>query len=222
MAAGLLSRFRDTIGYQALLLGSFSTLATALLVSGNALTREAIAERHREDLLTSLHEVVPAALFDNDLLDQPLKITRADGTQVTVYRGTDHNRVTALAYEAETQSGYSGEIRIIMGVNASGEIIGVRVLSHAETPGLGDKIEVAKNDWILQFNGLSMGNPSRSGWRVKKDGGNFDAFSGATITPRAVLEAIEKGLDFFSEFKPQLITLTTSTVTPLPQEVSSP
>lgn len=196
---------RDRISYQAALLGGFATMAAVLLVSGNMLTREPIAERQKEDLLASLAQVMPEQLFDNDLLQQPLLINSGE-QPLTVYRGTLQNRVSALAWEISEQ-GYAGEIRLILGVNPKGEILGVRVLSHAETPGLGDKIEPERDDWIFEFNGLSLGNPVASLWKVKKDGGRFDAFSGATITPRAVVKAIHDGLEFFEQHKSALLNL---------------
>lgn len=193
------AEFRKTIPYQALLLGAFASLATVLLVVGNLATHATIELRHQEDLLESLNEVLPVEYYDNHLLESPLTLTNAAGEAVTVYRGTLGGQPNAFAWEVRTDQGYSGEIRLIMAMRASGEILGVRVLAHAETPGLGDKIEVSRNDWILQFNGLSLGNPPQSEWKVKKDGGRFDSFSGATITPRAVLLAIEGGLLFFRD-----------------------
>ncbi|MES9965984.1 MAG: electron transport complex subunit RsxG [Sedimenticola sp.] len=191
-------QYRKRVGYQAMLLGGFSTLATVMLVAGNMATKDVILERQKEDLLASLEEVVPAEHYDNNLLDNPLQLERATGDPITIYRGTRGKQVSAMAYEMSSQ-GYAGEIRLIMGLDAQGKVLGIRVLSHAETPGLGDKIEVKKDDWILEFNGLSLGNPPREKWKVKKDGGQFDAFSGATITPRAVLKAIEDGLVFYKE-----------------------
>ncbi|MCG7977934.1 MAG: electron transport complex subunit RsxG [Candidatus Thiodiazotropha endolucinida] len=208
-------QYRKRIGYQAMLLGGFSTLATALLVAGNIATKDVIAERQREDMLASLNEVVTADNYDNNLLENPLTLERPDGKPVSVYRGTLGNQVTIMAYEMSSQ-GYAGEIRLIMGLDAQGKVLGVRVLSHTETPGLGDKIELEKDNWILAFNGLSLGNPPRDKWRVKKDGGQFDAFSGATITPRAVLKAIEDGLVFYQENYTALRqppVINTSTVT---------
>jgi len=193
------SAFRQTISYAALLLGGFASLATVLLVLGNLGTADTIKLRQQEDLQASLSEVVPAEHYDNNLLDAPLGLQDATGNLVTVYRGKLQEKINALAWEISTQAGYSGEIRLLLGMKASGEILGVRVLSHAETPGLGDKIEVSKDDWILEFNGLSLGNPPLEKWKVDKDGGQFDSFSGATITPRAVLQAIEGGLVFFRD-----------------------
>jgi len=188
----------------AILLGGFSTLATVLLVAGNLVTRESIQERQREDLLSSLRQVVPTSHYSNDLLADPLQLPGPDGNPVTIYRGTRDHAVSALAYQV-SEPGYSGEIRLILGLDVKGEILGVRVLSHTETPGLGDNIEVEKSDWILDFNGLSLGHPPREQWKVKKDGGQFDAFSGATITPRTVVKAIEKGLLFFQQHQARLL-----------------
>jgi electron transport complex protein RnfG len=207
-------QYRKRIGYQAVLLGGFSTLATALLVAGNLATKEAILERQKEDLLDSLAQVVPDERYDNDLLAQPLEIVDEGGKPLTIYRGTVGSQVNALAWEISGQ-GYAGEIRLILGLDGEGKILGVRVLSHAETPGLGDKIEVAKDPWILGFNGLSLGDPPEGEWAVKKDGGRFDQFSGATITPRGVVQAIKDGLEFFHNHRTELLnppTLTTETV----------
>lgn len=206
--------FRERVSYQAMLLGGFSFIATALLVIGNLATRDVIAERMREDLRASLAQVIPASVHDNDLLANPLSVTDDAGLPLTVYRGTVGLHVTALAWEI-VGKGYSGDIRLVLGVNTAGEVLGVRVLSHAETPGLGDKIEVARDDWILGFDGLSLNDPPIERWKVDKDGGQFDTFSGATITPRAVVDAIRGGLAFFQRNRTALvnpIVITTPTL----------
>ncbi len=201
--------YRQRIGYQAMLLGGFSALATILLVAGNLATKDAILERQKEDLLASLGQVIPPGKYDNDLLANPLQIDVSDsksGKPMTIYRGTiEGGKISALAWEVSTQEGYSGEMRFLLGLDADGKVLGVRVLAHAETPGLGDKIEVEKDDWMLQFDGLSLGNPPESSWYVKKDGGQFDQFSGATITPRATLQAIRRGLNFFQQNQEMLL-----------------
>lgn len=198
--------YRQRVGYQAMLLGGFAALASVLLVSGNLATRDAIAERQKEDLMASLNQVVPARMYSNDLLDNPLYVTDQNDREFRVYRGFLNSQVSALAWEISEQ-GYAGEIRMIMGVDSDGNILGVRVISHAETPGLGDKIEPAKDDWIIEFNGLSLGNPPTDQWKVSKDGGQFDAFSGATITPRAVVKGIKRGLVFFKDNRSKLLAL---------------
>lgn len=199
-------KYRKRIGYQAALLGGFSTLATILLVMGNISTKETILMRHQEDLQSSLAEVIPAEYYSNSLVEKPLQLVAADGKSITVYRGIKNQQVRALAWEVNGQ-GYAGEMRFIMAVDDTGKILGVRVLSHAETPGLGDKMEVEKSDWILEFNGLSLGKPPEQQWKVKKDGGQFDSFTGATITPRGIVKAVVAGLKFYRKNQNELSTL---------------
>lgn len=194
---------RNRVSYQALVLGGFSFAATLLLVLGNLATSNAIEQRLQGDLRASLGQVIPARIHDNDLLQAPLQIQGPGGDPLIVYRGLQGMQVSALAWEIVGQ-GYAGDVRLILGVNAEGEILGVRVLSHAETPGLGDKIEASRSDWILAFDGLSLANTPLDRWAVTKDGGRFDAFSGATITPRGVVAAIRVGLQFFQKQKTAL------------------
>ncbi|MCU7938888.1 MAG: electron transport complex subunit RsxG [gamma proteobacterium symbiont of Bathyaustriella thionipta] len=200
-------KYRKRIGYQAMLLGGFSTLATILLVMGNVSTKDNIIIRQQEDLQRSLAQVIPDDHYTNNLVENPLKISAHDGKSITIYRGIKNKQVSALAWEISGQ-GYAGEMRFILALDNTGKILGIRVLSHAETPGLGDKMEVAKDDWILEFNGLSLGNPAEEQWAVKKDGGQFDAFTGATITPRGIVKAIVDALKFYHHNKNQLSTLT--------------
>lgn len=189
--------YRQRVGYQAGLLGGFALVAAALLVMGDIATRQDIAARQAEDLLASLAEVVPAALHDNELLANTLQL-QPTGAQhaVTVYRALQGLDVKAVAFETAGQ-GYAGPIRVLLGIDADGRVLGVRVLAHAETPGLGDKIEAERGDWIRSFDGRSLGDPAADGWAVKKEGGIFDQFSGATITPRAVVRAVKGGLELF-------------------------
>lgn len=202
MTEAVLSGWRSRIPYQSGLLGLVSTLAAALLVGANLVTREPIAQREAEDLRASLAQVVPEALHDNNLLEDTVDIR--DGAQVTrFYRARRQGAVSAVAYRTVAQ-GYSGDIVLLLGVAPDGRILGVRVLSHAETPGLGDRIEVQKSDWILGFSGLSLDNPATAGWAVKKDGGAFDSFSGATITPRAVVAGIRRGLELYRAHRREL------------------
>lgn len=195
--------YRRHVGYQGGLLGGFAMLATTLLVMGNVATYDTIERRQADDLRDSLSQVIPAALHDNNLLDDRLTL-HDDDRDVVVYRGIKMLKTTAVAFSVSGH-GYGGEISLIMGVNRDGEVIGVRVLSHSETPGLGDRIEVAKDDWVYGFDGLSFDKLPEEKWRVKKDGGIFDQFSGATITPRAVVGAVREGLLMFKRHRKQLI-----------------
>ncbi len=196
--------YRQRVGYQAGLLGGFATLAATLLVAGNMITKEPIAEQQRRELLNSLEKVIPTEIHDNDLLADPITVLWQGVGEVIVYRAKYEGLVTAVAYRV-TGKGYAGPIHCIMGIDASGRVLGVRVLAHTETPGLGDKIEVQRDPWILSFNGLSWGNPPPDQWAVKKDGGGFDQFTGATITARAVVDAVAEGLAYFEAEKSVLL-----------------
>jgi electron transport complex protein RnfG len=224
---------RDGVGYQTLLLGGFALAASALLVVGNLLTKGPIAEREAEDLRASLEQVIPAERHANDLLANPLVIPRQSASQnqspdsspssnrtnsrhghddkITVYRALEGLDVTAVAFETVGQ-GYAGPIRVLLGIGADGRILGARVLAHSETPGLGDKIEIGRDDWITAFDGRDLTDPPPERWAVKKDGGVFDQFSGATITPRAVVAAIKSGLETFAAQRDALTASAVITV----------
>jgi Na+-translocating ferredoxin:NAD+ oxidoreductase subunit G len=194
---------RSTLAYQAGLLGVVAAIAAALLTAGHLLTRDAIEARQLEALRNSLALVVPAEVHDNDLLGDSLSLPAPEGERL-VYRARQGGQTSGVAFRV-TGYGYSGAIRLLMGVAADGRLLGVRVLSHAETPGLGDKIEARRHDWILGFDGLSLGNPPEEEWGVKKDGGRFDQFTGATITPRAVVKAVKEGLQWFRDHRETLL-----------------
>lgn len=195
--------YRKRVDYQAILLGGFATLAAALIAIGNASTHDDIAKRLQEDIQASLSQVIPKNVYDNNLLENTLTLDNK-GHPVLFYRATKADTLTAVAFSVSGK-GYSGEIVLTMGVDATGQLLGVRVLSHSETPGLGDKIEEKKDDWIYSFNGLSLSNTPDSDWAVEKDGGRFDQFSGATITPRAVVKAVKKGLFLFNTYRQELL-----------------
>ena len=196
--------YRQRVGYHSALLGGIALLASTALVMGNLGTAEDIVKRKQEDLEASLQQVIPIGLYDNNILNDKISITDENkdlGTEpISIYRARKDNQVTAVAYQI-TAFGYAGAIEIILGVQQSGELLGVRVLAHKETPGLGDKIEVEKSDWITGFNGLSIQNTQTQGWNVKKDGGQFDQFTGATITPRAIVKTVHRGVQFFEQHK---------------------
>ncbi len=179
------------------ILGSFCLGFGLVLAVTDRATTDDIAARALEDKQNSLGQVIPDALHDNDPVADSIGMKDAEGREITVYRARKEGRVTGVAYEIHG-TGYAGEIKLMMGVDARGKLLGVRVLAHKETPGLGDKIEVKKGDWILGFDGLSLGDPPEQRWKVKKDGGQFDQFAGATITPRGVVAAIKGGLEFYA------------------------
>jgi len=186
------------------ILGVFCLGFGALLAVTNSITEKDIAARALEDKLNSLSQVIPDSVHDNNLVKDSITMKNDRDKEITVYRATKEGKVTGLAYEIYG-SGYAGEIKLMLGVDAQGKVLGVRVLAHKETPGLGDKIDVKKTDWILRFTDLSLGNPPVDKWKVKKDGGQFDQFAGATITPRGVVRAIKEGLEFFNAHKAQML-----------------
>lgn len=186
------------------ILGVFCLGFGVVLAATDMVTAEPIALRALEDKQNALGKVIPASIHDNNPVKDTITLKDHEGKELTVYRATQGSKVTGVAYQIEG-SGYAGEIRLMLAVDAEGKVLGVRALAHKETPGLGDKIEAAKTDWITRFTGLSLGNPAPEKWKVKKDGGQFDQFSGATITPRGVVTAIRHGLEFFAENKTQLL-----------------
>jgi len=193
-----------------MILGAFCLGFGMLLVMTNGYTKDEIALRAIEDRQNSLRQVIPDSIHDNNLATDTLTLKDDQGKEVIAYLSTKEGKVTGVAFET-SGSGYSGEIKVMLGVDPEGKILGARVLAHKETPGLGDKIEVEKGDWILRFTGLSIGNPPLDKWKVKKDGGQFDQFAGATITPRAVVKAIREGLQFFDANKAKLMEFKAGT-----------
>ena len=191
-----LDAIRDKLAYQPLLLGVVALLASGALAVVSGATGPAIAAAEAKDLRDSLSEVLPAGLADNDFLKDTVEVEK-DGKPLTIYRARHGSEMKAVLFKV-AERGYAGDIQVLMAVDMDGRTLGVRVLKHTETPGLGDKIEVKKDDWVLDFNGKSLGEPAPEKWGVKKDNGVFDQFAGATITPRAVVKAVKGGLEFFA------------------------
>lgn len=199
-----------SISKNSLLLGAFALVTTALLALTAEFTKERIAKSEREAQQKALFEIIPRERHDNDMLEETIKVPDdawaglglKSGGDIHVARHT--NDTIAVIIPAVAPDGYSGDIRMIVGINADGSIAGVRILDHHETPGLGDKIELKKNDWVLGFNGKSSTTPEQSYWKVKKDGGDFDQFAGATITPRAVVNQVRRVLEFADAHRDEL------------------
>lgn len=199
---------RQRLGYHPLLLGAAVLLTSAILIYVNQATKSKIALRMEEDLQSSLAQVVLPSMYDNHILKDTVIIKGKDVSgkpnSTIYYRARKHGKIVAIAFP-EVAYGYSGEIDMIMGVDPKGTLLGVRVVAHAETPGLGDKIDAGKSNWIFGFKGKSLTNPSTDKWLVKKDGGVFDQFTGATITPRGVVKGISYGLEQFAVHRKELL-----------------
>lgn len=193
----------QSINKNAFMLGLFALISTGLIALTYSLTKNKIAEEVELSLVKQLSEIVPPAQYNNKVYQDCLLINDVN------YLGTDRDQKAyrmrngqdnfALMLTTIAPDGYSGNINIAIAISAHGKILGVNILNHKETPGLGDKIERKKSDWLNQFNGLSLTLLEEKYWRVKKDGGQFDALTGATITPRAVVKAIHNGLIFASK-----------------------
>ncbi len=170
-----------------------------------------IAANKEQALLEKLNAVIPADRFNNDLTNDTVLIEETGDTTATtptrVFRARADGAPVAVAYEWTAHGGYNGDIVLLMGVSVDGKVTGVRIVDHRETPGLGDAIEARRSDWIDAFRGRSLLDPGESGWRVRKDGGEFDQFAGATITPRAVVNAVHDGLKFFSRHRDELFVV---------------
>ena len=201
----------------------FAIIGTTLVALTYDRTRDQIAANERATLLRKLHRLIAPEQHDNVLLEDTLEVRDPTllGTDapVTVYRARKDGRPVSLVIETIAPDGYSGSIRLLVGINTDGTLSGVRVVSHRETPGLGDAIDETRSDWIHVFDGKSLHNPEPAGWAVKKDGGTFDQLTGATITPRAVVKATRNALLYYRQhqetlFEPRPDADTTGDSTP--------
>lgn len=200
-----LEAVREKLPYQPLLLGIVALAAGAALTLANNATREQIAAAEAHDMQMTLAQVLPSGIADNDLLQDTLELPGPQaGSTRKIHLAKKAGTITGAVFNV-SERGYAGEIRLLMAVDADGKVLGVRVLKHSETPGLGDKIEIARNPWITSFNGKSLGEPPAEKWAVKKDGGIYDSFAGATITPRAVVKAVKGGLDYFATHRSEIL-----------------
>jgi len=180
------------------LLALTALFAATLLAGVYALTRQAISDAEQQARLQALALVLPPDRYDNDPLADQITVLApgwpGSDAPMTVWRARRAGEPTMLAIEAVAADGYAGSIELLISVDTSGHIGAVRVTRHSETPGLGDAIEMRRSDWISRFAGKGLQQPPPARWKVRKDGGDFDQFAGATITPRAVVAATRRVL----------------------------
>jgi len=193
---------QSSIRRNSILLGLFAVLTTNIIAGTYLGTRDKIAESQRHAREKALLEIIPLERHDNSMLDDviavgPQAILLGLQTDKEIYVARQNGQAVAIILPVTSPDGYSGDIDLIVGINADGSVAGVRVLTHRETPGLGDKIDLKKSPWVLAFNGKTLSNPAPGQWKVKKDKGVFDQFTGATITPRAVTSAVKRSLEYF-------------------------
>jgi electron transport complex protein RnfG len=181
----------------------FAVVGTTLVALTEYGTSEAILENERQVLLRNLYALLPRDKLDNDIATDTLELPAStllgtDGDS-TVYRARLGGEPVAAIFNSIAPDGYNGKIYLLVGIYIDGSLAGVRVVKHAETPGLGDAVEIRKSPWINDFAGKSLTNPSQERWAVKRDGGDFDQFTGATITPRAVVAAVRNTLLYYQQ-----------------------
>ncbi|BAW80359.1 RnfABCDGE type electron transport complex subunit G [Candidatus Nitrosoglobus terrae] len=208
----------------ALLLGLFSIIGIGLVTITEHFTQRKIKSNEQAALRQSIEAILPANSYNNSILTDTLQVTDPLlGTKdpVTIYRARQDNRPIAVVLTSIAPDGYNGAIQLLIGIGYDGKLTGVRVMSHHETPGLGDKIEIGKSNWILAFNDRSLHNPMLSNWKVKKDGGTFDQFTGATITPRAIVSAIYNCLQYFKNHREFLFSQNEENLNAIPYELRS-
>lgn len=201
----------------------FAVVCAAVIAITQVTTKTKIADNEREFRAKALYEIVPRSSIDNQLLEDSFEIQLAElghKSPVTAYRARKEGLVKTVIIPVTAPDGYSGNIHMIVGINADATVAGVRGLAHKETPGLGDKVETKKSDWILSFNTKSKQGTADSVWAVQKDGGQFDQFTGATITPRSVVNAVGRALDYFAANRIFLLELPPET-TPQTVEVTN-
>lgn len=203
-------KLSTSISKNSFLLFMFALVTAGVLAATYEGTKETIATAERRAAEKALLEIVPSERIDNDLLLDTQVIDPSAWALLGIKKASNihiarkDGGVIAVIVPATAPDGYSGDIKMIIGVNRDGSVAGVRVLAHTETPGLGDKIDLKKSQWIKSFDGLSLNKPDEAGWKVKKDGGEFDQFTGATITPRAVVKQVRNTLAFIENNKQSL------------------
>ncbi len=200
--------FGGSIGKSMLGIGMFAILAAGIIAVTQVSTKDQIAENIRAAQSRALFEIFPADI-DPHLFDHTIELAadelNLEEEAVNGYQVIDGETVKGVILPVRSEEGYSGNIDLMVGINADSSIAGVRIISHKETPGLGDKIDRAKSLWVDSFIGKIRQGSDDSRWAVKKDGGQFDQFTGATITPRAVVGAIGTAITYFENHRIELL-----------------
>ncbi|MBD2858380.1 electron transport complex subunit RsxG [Spongiibacter sp. KMU-158] len=200
----------ESIGKNGILLGLFAVLTTGIISGTYLSTRGKISDNIRHAEEKALLEIIPRSRHDNSMLDDSLPISDSSllglREEKRVYIAMNKSQPIAVILPSTARDGYTGDVDMIIGINLDGSVAGVRVLNHRETPGLGDQVDYKKSHWVDGFIGHSLESTSTAQWKVKKDKGIFDQFTGATITPRAVTAAVHRALQYFDANRDQLFT----------------
>lgn len=198
----------SAISRNGFLLAAFAIICTAAVATVNQLTKPVIAQQEQMALIKTINQLIPEDAYDNEIFASCFEISDdqllGKGQTQQVFVAKKGNKPVALMLETSTFKGYAGEIKLAIGIFEDGKVAGVRVIRHTETPGLGDKIQTNKSEWIYSFNDKDYQVAQDARWEVKNNGGDIDAFTGATITPRAVTHAVKDALIYFAKHKQQL------------------
>ena len=194
-----------------LTLALIAAVCSALVAVTYSLTHETIEDNRKAHLEGQLRPALSDLMYDGDVTESVVVLEPPHGLpgndDALIYRVYSAGEPIAALFAVTARNGYSGPIRLLLGIEMDGRVTGLRILEHRETPGLGDQIESDKSDWVEQFRGRSLGDPAIDGWRIKRDGGEFDQLTGATVTPRAVIQAVRETLVYFSDNKQRVFSM---------------
>lgn len=199
-------------------LAAIAAVCTTLVATTYHLTKDRIAANERAFLERKLAPVLGSIAFEGSISESKRLVRTPHDLpgreDALIYRVYSDGQPVAALFAVTAPDGYAGPIRILLGIDINGVVTGLRILEHRETPGLGDKIEESKSDWVHQFAGKSLGDPVIEDWSIRRDGGEFDQLSGASVTPRAVINAVRETLLYFDANRDQVFTLDDSDDTP--------
>lgn len=184
-----------------LTLAAIAAICTTLVAFTYQLTDERIEANEQAWLEQSLQPALSGLFFDSGVSESVLTVPAPHelpgSGDAIIYRVYSGESPVAALFVVSARDGYAGAIKVLVGVDISGKVTGVHVLAHRETPGLGDRIESSKTDWVRQFDGRSLEDPATGAWKIKRDGGEFDQLTGASVTPRAIVKAVRETLEYF-------------------------
>lgn len=213
----------QSITKNAIGLALFALVTAGVIAMVKLNTAAQIQDNIAQAQAKALYEIVPETSVENDLLNDVLPLNLPDiekqlnihllgpiDSQANIHFARSNDKLHSLIFPVAAPDGYTTTIKLLVGIKLDGTVAGVRIVDHKETPGLGDKIELKKSDWVLSFNGKSLLSPDSEKWKVKKNGGEFDSFTGATITPRAVINAVKQTLVFYQDYQTSILELKKS------------
>lgn len=195
-------------------LAAMAAICTLLVAATYQLTADRIAANEKAWLERSLEPALSGVFFEGSVTESKLVVPPPHdlpgNDTAIVYRVFAEGAPVAALFAVTARDGYAGPIRILVGVGIDGAVTGIRIVDHRETPGLGDRIDQSRSDWVYQFDGHSLGNPVAANWLLEVDGGEFDQLTGASVTPRAVIKAIRDTLIYFDAHRDEIFTMPVS------------